>query len=91
VEIVLGIDRGVPFAGYGCNVGSPQIELRDRPEWKFHANHEASQLRSQQIRQAQLKILVRRFRPGHSSQLAVMQFTGEFAALLPSPELLDRD
>ena len=34
---------------------------------------------SQQIRQAQLKIPVRRFRPGHSSQLAVMQFTGEIA------------
>ena len=40
---------------------------------------EASQLGSQQIRQAQLKIPVRRFRPGHSSQLAVMQFTGEIA------------
>jgi len=87
VEIVLGIDRGVPFAGYGCNVGSPQIELRDRPEWKFHANHEASQLRSQQIRQAQLKILVRRFRPGHSSQLSVMQFTDEFAVFRQFPEM----
>jgi hypothetical protein len=86
VEVVLRIDRGVSFTAYGRNVGSPQIELRDRPEWEFHADHEASQFRSQEIRQAQLKIPVRRSRLGHSSHFAVMQFTGEFAAFRQSPK-----